>query len=111
MPLYDILNEFQKGGSHMAAVTKVENKESHGKRKGNQMLQETPTISEADVETGLLEDDSLERMSSKNVEEEEAEFDDVNVGEVIGIDPVTSVPSSNVSFLILLIQVTPNGKL
>ncbi|GJU76697.1 hypothetical protein Tco_1273767, partial [Tanacetum coccineum] len=27
MPLYDILNEFQKGGSHMAAVVKVKNKE------------------------------------------------------------------------------------
>ncbi|KAF5785098.1 putative gliding motility-associated protein GldE [Helianthus annuus] len=26
MPLYDILNEFQKGGSHMAAVVKVQNK-------------------------------------------------------------------------------------
>ncbi|XP_057800816.1 DUF21 domain-containing protein At4g14240 isoform X2 [Salvia miltiorrhiza] len=27
MPLYDILNEFQKGGSHMAAVVKVREKE------------------------------------------------------------------------------------
>lgn len=26
MPLYDILNEFQKGGSHMAAVVKVKSK-------------------------------------------------------------------------------------
>lgn len=26
MPLYDILNEFQKGGSHMAAVTKAKRK-------------------------------------------------------------------------------------
>jgi metal transporter CNNM len=33
MPLYDILNEFQKGGSHMAAVVKVKsNKRKFTKR-------------------------------------------------------------------------------
>ncbi len=70
MPLYDILNEFQKG-THMAAVTKVKNKKA----------KETPTISEADVETGLL-DESFWETKSTVVEEEE---DDVDVGEVIGI--------------------------
>ncbi|KAL2629579.1 hypothetical protein R1flu_014265 [Riccia fluitans] len=29
MPLYDILNEFQKGGSHMAAVVKSKNRRKH----------------------------------------------------------------------------------
>ncbi|KAG9157003.1 hypothetical protein Leryth_009045 [Lithospermum erythrorhizon] len=29
MPLYDILNEFQKGSSHMAAVVKVKDKDPH----------------------------------------------------------------------------------
>ncbi|KAF8111770.1 hypothetical protein N665_0073s0119 [Sinapis alba] len=35
MPLYDILNEFQKGSSHMAAVVKVKDKD---KRKNMQLL-------------------------------------------------------------------------
>ncbi|CAN7038748.1 unnamed protein product [Brassica oleracea var. botrytis] len=41
MPLYDILNEFQKGSSHMAAVVKVKDKD---KKKSMQLLshEETP---------------------------------------------------------------------
>ncbi|ESQ36602.1 hypothetical protein EUTSA_v10007435mg [Eutrema salsugineum] len=41
MPLYDILNEFQKGSSHMAAVVKVKDKD---KKKNTQLLSngETP---------------------------------------------------------------------
>ncbi|XP_059440506.1 putative DUF21 domain-containing protein At1g03270 isoform X2 [Corylus avellana] len=34
MPLYDILNEFQKGSSHMAAVVKVKGKDKNLKTKG-----------------------------------------------------------------------------
>jgi len=80
MPLYDILNEFQKGGSHMAAVTKVKSKRSCPEKNGK----ETATISKADVETGLL-DDALVQTKSKKVQELEDDGDDVDVGEVIGI--------------------------
>lgn len=40
MPLYDILNEFQKGHSHIAVVYKDlnENKESADKRKEDEQL-------------------------------------------------------------------------
>ncbi|KAL8162212.1 hypothetical protein V2J09_013701 [Rumex salicifolius] len=62
MPLYDILNEFQKGSSHMAAVVKVKNKswnssgvavENHNKEKvasGETQLT-TPLLSKHDENT------------------------------------------------------------
>ncbi|CAI9282477.1 unnamed protein product [Lactuca saligna] len=65
MPLYDILNEFQKGSSHMAAVVK-----SKGKNQKQTILEEEPKQSDnvtIDVETRVL--------ANKDIEE----------GEVIGI--------------------------
>jgi CBS domain containing-hemolysin-like protein len=78
MPLYDILNEFQKGGSHMAAVTKVKSK-----KKAKSKPQETDANSEADLEKGLQDENSSE-IESKKAEEDDLN-DQVNEGEVIGI--------------------------
>lgn len=82
MPLYDILNEFQKGGSHMAAVMKVKRKRnmSSDKNKAKQSP-ETDTNHEADLEGGLENHESPE-MNTKVVEEDQY---DVEAGEVIGI--------------------------
>ncbi|KAG0575613.1 hypothetical protein M758_5G019100 [Ceratodon purpureus] len=76
MPLYDILNEFQKGGSHMAAVTKGKTM-----KKASQRPQETDANSEADIEKGMPDEDQSE-IDSK-VEEDEYAL--LNEGEVIGI--------------------------
>ena len=84
MPLYDILNEFQKG-SHMAAVTKVGNKKERSPGDGykaKQKPQETVT-NVVDIEKGVQDDSAPVGKNQKKVEEDE--YNDVNAGEVIGI--------------------------
>jgi len=87
MPLYDILNEFQKG-SHMAAVTKVQSKQERSpsnEQKANQKPQEMSTNIEADVEKGPQVDESLRVLrKTKKVEEGEL-YSHIDAGEVIGI--------------------------
>nr|GEV05002.1 putative DUF21 domain-containing protein At1g03270 [Tanacetum cinerariifolium] len=96
MPLYDILNEFQKGGSHMAAVVKVKNKE-HLPASGNdqklangglQKIAAKKANEYSEVNEPLLpkleeESDYIVNIDkpSKNVQY----TDDVEDGEVIGI--------------------------
>ena len=54
MPLYDILNEFQKGHSHMAVVVKyAEQKEREMKKTKNASNQSVmPTITEHESNVG-----------------------------------------------------------
>jgi hypothetical protein len=86
MPLYDILNEFQKG-SHMAAVTKVKSKGERspsGKRKASLKPQKTGlTNAEVDIEKGKQDESSLLVKQVHKVEEDE--YHDIDAGTVIGI--------------------------
>lgn len=86
MPLYDILNEFQKG-SHMAAVTKVKPKGERspsGKRKASLKPQKTGlTNAEVDIEKGKQDESSLPVKQVHKVEEDE--YHDIDAGTVIGI--------------------------
>jgi len=55
MPLYDILNEFQKGGSHMAAVVAVKQKKRKLSRRSNQEDRKGVKeyhVAESDIEKG-----------------------------------------------------------
>ncbi len=115
MPLYDILNEFQKGGSHLAAVVKAKSKrkddgpshEESAKDGLDDCKQET---GEADLEKGIQivatgdkrSDKNGPEIISRNLEENgkreirrvrfsepqqgsTGQADDVKEGEVIGI--------------------------
>ncbi|KAG0612886.1 hypothetical protein M758_6G059900 [Ceratodon purpureus] len=86
MPLYDILNEFQKGGSHMAAVTKPKTKKKNAHANdlnGDDKPETTDTNAEADLERGVS--DQLHEYESKLFEENGDDFDDLSDGEVLGI--------------------------
>lgn len=94
MPLYDILNEFQKGSSHLAAVVKVKGminkpqilddsdklKEKRATSKKSQLT--TPLLSKSDAKPGSLFVD-IEKPSRPIVNKPTPE--DVEEGEVIGI--------------------------
>lgn len=56
MPLYDILNEFQKGSSHMAAVVKVKekNKNPQPAFEGEKIEEDTFTNGKSHLTTPLL---------------------------------------------------------
>ena len=56
MPLYDILNEFQKGSSHMAAVVKVKGKSKNPKPTFDRekLEEETLTNAKSDLTAPLL---------------------------------------------------------
>ena len=86
MPLYDILNEFQKGGSHMAAVTKVRRKRKSIRSNdlnGNDKPENLHMNGEADLENGA---GGLSNANeSKQPEENRDDYDDLEDGEVIGI--------------------------
>jgi metal transporter CNNM len=79
MPLYDILNEFQKGNSHMAAVTKVKGKKKSLDEIKAKQRQEADANRDADLEKGISDE-----VAPDDVVEED-EYDDVEVGQVIGI--------------------------
>lgn len=53
MPLYDILNEFQKGSSHMAAVVKVKGKGNGIQQVSNKETEKAGTLN-TDLSTPLL---------------------------------------------------------
>lgn len=87
LPLYDILNEFQRG-SHMAAVTKVKSKQE--KKPGDEP-KKASTNNDAnnnnnDVEKGMMLDDHLRivRKNNTKIDENEAYYH-VDAGDVIGI--------------------------
>ncbi|KAK7363695.1 hypothetical protein VNO77_05847 [Canavalia gladiata] len=75
MPLYDILNEFQKGSSHMAAVVKVrgkgketpriidEEKNEENKSIGGDSQLSTPLLQKEDVKSGSVVVDIDNRSS------------------------------------------------
>ncbi|XP_057422283.1 DUF21 domain-containing protein At4g14240-like [Lotus japonicus] len=76
MPLYDILNEFQKGSSHMAAVVKVKGKgketpqiidEENKSTDGDSMLT-TPLLQKQDLKSGnvVVDIDKPSRLPSSN---------------------------------------------
>ena len=87
MPLYDILNEFQKGSSHMAAVVKV-----NVKRKGSlSTLLEEESTSDSKLTTPLLlkregnQDNvvvDIDKISNSGFSHTSEEIED---GEVIGV--------------------------
>ena len=107
MPLYDILNEFQKGSSHMAAVVKAKGKSRHvpptvdeGKSEGNAVSSgnsrlTTPLLSKQDEksESVIVNIEKPSRPASNHtLTYSEAvthglpsTVDDVEEGEVIGI--------------------------
>lgn len=87
MPLYDILNEFQKGGSHMAAVTKVKGNKRTSRGhdlNGIEKLEGSGMSREADVEKGVGNQTNANgnKQSEENVYDD---YDDLMDGEVIGI--------------------------
>lgn len=54
MPLYDILNEFQKGSSHMAAVVKVKGKSKNPPLIENEQSEAAETDGDSQLTTPLL---------------------------------------------------------
>ncbi|KAF7813762.1 DUF21 domain-containing protein [Senna tora] len=92
MPLYDILNEFQKGSSHMAAVVKAK-----GKGKTTQVLvegqkDENRSSGDSGLTTPLLQEQKSESVivdvdmhSNAPTIENGLFLDDIEDGEVIGI--------------------------
>ena len=91
MPLYDILNEFQKGGSHMAAVTKVKNAKKRSDPPQSENSNGLPEVlevhDEADLERGESNGDENgdEQAEMRTKKEEMVEENDLEEGEVIGI--------------------------
>ncbi|KAG0585937.1 hypothetical protein KC19_2G050500 [Ceratodon purpureus] len=86
MPLYDILNEFQKGGSHMAAVTKVKSKKNSigsNDLNGSEKPENVDINGEPDLENGV--EGFLNTNEGKQLEENGDNNDDLEDGEVIGI--------------------------
>ncbi|KAJ0691787.1 putative CBS domain, CNNM, transmembrane domain-containing protein [Helianthus annuus] len=99
MPLYDILNEFQKGGSHMAAVVKVKSKKhppadvsdqklaGKNKNKNSQLTKPLlPKLEESNVVVNI--DKTLEstvQHTSPTTKGFRCVTDDVEDGDVIGI--------------------------
>jgi len=64
MPLYDILNEFQKGGSHMAAVVAVKQKKRKFCRRSNQ--EDRKGVKEYQVAEGDIEKGFEEKLTCSN---------------------------------------------
>ncbi|KAH9614582.1 hypothetical protein KSS87_019820 [Heliosperma pusillum] len=109
MPLYDILNEFQKGSSHMAAVVKVKHKSKNIQNISNKDVMDAnvagdlfpelkaPLLLELDRESGsvVVDVDKQQRVMSRNnqalsrIDASENgsrdDSEDVEDGEVIGI--------------------------
>ncbi|XAR61227.1 hypothetical protein NMG60_11034868 [Bertholletia excelsa] len=93
MPLYDILNEFQKGSSHMAAVVKVKGKSKNPQSAvGGEKIDEnnrgytqltTPLLPKLNEEDSVvLNVDKTLMPASMNKKKYEDDYED---GEVIGI--------------------------
>lgn len=91
MPLYDILNEFQKGSSHLAAVVKIK-----GKTKTPLLAADREKREEARLTNGCVAIDVDKRLSSltnmPTVQENDGITngishlsEDIEDGEVIGI--------------------------
>ncbi|KAL6210523.1 hypothetical protein ACLB2K_015755 [Fragaria x ananassa] len=91
MPLYDILNEFQKGSSHLAAVVKIK-----GKTKTPLLAADREKLEEARLTNGCVAIDVDKRLSSltnmPTVQENDGITngishlsEDIEDGEVIGI--------------------------
>ncbi|XP_028759937.1 DUF21 domain-containing protein At4g14240-like, partial [Neltuma alba] len=106
MPLYDILNEFQKGSSHMAAVVKAKGKgkiipptidqEKHKESKinGENMQLTTPLLQKQDENSGSVAVDIDKPSRPANFNKQTAlqrgdaptsGLEDIEDGEVIGI--------------------------
>ncbi|KAI3948238.1 hypothetical protein MKX01_014837 [Papaver californicum] len=86
MPLYDVLNEFQNGSSHMAAVVKPKWKQTNPPPSiDDEKLEETKAI--------LTESRSTTLISKKRERKDRASIfsEDVEDGEVIGIIPLEDV--------------------
>ncbi|XP_076949506.1 DUF21 domain-containing protein At4g14240-like [Bidens hawaiensis] len=102
MPLYDILNEFQKGGSHMAAVVKVKSKnhlpvdvsdrklvgKNRNKNKNSQLAK--PLLSTFEEESNVVVDidktlNTTMQHTDPTTKSSRCVTDDVEDGDVIGI--------------------------
>ncbi|XP_057546597.1 DUF21 domain-containing protein At4g14240-like isoform X1 [Amaranthus tricolor] len=96
MPLYDILNEFQKGSSHMAAVVRIKAKSkspssNHDeKTKGNMVISEvseltTPLLAKQEVESVVIDMEKTWKSITADGQVAALFPSDVDDGEVIGI--------------------------
>lgn len=101
MPLYDILNEFQKGSSHMAAVVKTKGKSKalppmidaekvEGKKQnGGDSQLTTPLLAKQDKKSDTVVVDIDRATKPTNLSKESNGLpslsDDIEDGEVIGI--------------------------
>ncbi|KAI3701881.1 hypothetical protein L6452_27321 [Arctium lappa] len=94
MPLYDILNEFQKGGSHMAAVVKTKGKSR--KPPSLEEKNEERTISSKDCQSTTARPSKhgekgesividMEKSSKQMTNGMSYSLEDIEEGEVIGI--------------------------
>ncbi|GAA0173768.1 ion channel [Lithospermum erythrorhizon] len=106
MPLYDILNEFQKGSSHMAAVVKVDSKKQPLTIKEEKVEGNADVIENLELNTPLLTDKdkkpkldnivinieksprpatNMQTNSGTGTDRMPRSSDDIEEGEVIGI--------------------------
>ncbi|XP_020592806.1 DUF21 domain-containing protein At4g14240-like [Phalaenopsis equestris] len=96
MPLYDILNEFQKGRSHIAAVVKTkvktkslppikENKSEENKEASDESNLTTPFLSKEDDTFVVDIDKGPEKQAKGNNPTSGLTSEDIEDGEVIGI--------------------------
>ncbi|KAG0553423.1 hypothetical protein KC19_12G010400 [Ceratodon purpureus] len=108
MPLYDILNEFQKGGSHMAAVVATHQRKRKLTRRTSQKEDRNGVkeyqVAEVDIEKGAVkahahrngendggepssnaEHEHLKEDADYNLENGDKQKPDVEEGDVIGI--------------------------
>ncbi|CAN1807439.1 DUF21 domain-containing protein At4g14230 [Linum perenne] len=88
MPLYDILNEFQKGSSHMAAVVRAKGKNDSEKQEekkvtGTDLQLTTPLLYKVDEAPGSIVVD-IDRFS-RAANGLPLQSEDIEDGEVIGI--------------------------
>ncbi|KAL3849844.1 hypothetical protein ACJIZ3_011726 [Penstemon smallii] len=93
MPLYDILNEFQKGSSHMAAVVKVREKEKNlqpssgagSVRETNLTYLTTPLLENGLPNTFVINIEKASKQNGVFIDSWNHPSEEIEDGEIIGI--------------------------